>query len=90
VFFHRLAGGGEILRQLLDDVAVARPVEIGDDDLLGIGLGVGTALAHHAGRPQAEQLVLARRRLELQVLVVLELLLEGFLALVERGHGRSG
>jgi len=90
VLFRRLAGGGEVLHQLVQDIVVARLLEVGQDDFLGIGLGVGAALAHQAGGPQAEQLVLARGRLELQVLVVLELLLEGFFALVERGHGRSG
>src|SRR5262249_31704879 len=38
------------------------------------------------GSPQTEQLVAPRRRLESQLLVVRELLLETFLALVECGH----
>src|SRR5262249_52909320 len=37
-------------------------------------------------RPQAEHLVAARGRLELELLVDRELFLETFLALVERGH----
>ena len=89
VVFHRLARGGEVPLQLVNDVVVAWLLEGGQDDFLGIGLGVGAALAQQAGGPQAEQLVLARARLELQVLVVLELVLLGFYALDERGHGRS-
>src|SRR5262249_42568932 len=89
VVFHRLAGCSEVAHQPVHDVRLARLLELGQDDFLGVGLGVSPGLADQARRPQAQHLVLARRDLELKLLVVLELLLEGLLALVERGHGRS-
>ena len=62
-------------------------LQIGNDDLLGVGLGVGPGLAQLLGGPKAQQLVAAGVRLEAQLLVMRELLLEGILALVERAHG---
>ena len=38
-------------------------------------------------QPKAEQLVTSNLDLELQFLVVLELVLEGFFAVIEGGHG---
>ena len=66
----RLAGGGEVVHQRVDDVVLARLLEVGHHDVARIGLGVGARLAHQAGRPQAQHLVLAGARLELQLHVV--------------------
>jgi hypothetical protein len=57
--------------------------------VLGVGVGVGAALAQLFGRPQAEHLVAAGLRLEQELLVMREFLLEAFLALVESAHARS-
>src|SRR3979411_456211 len=81
---HLDALGVEILADLGEDVVV---LDLGDDDLLGIGGGVGSGEAELFGGPQAQQAVAARRRLELEIFVVSELLLEAFFALVECGHG---
>ena len=66
----RLSGGGEVVHQGVDDVVLARLLEVGHHDVARIGLGVGARLAHQAGRPQAQHLVLAGARLELQLHVV--------------------
>ena len=52
-------------------------LEIGQNDALGIGFGIGAGLAQPLGRPEPEELVAAGRRLEAQLLVMGELLLEG-------------
>src|SRR5690242_19404865 len=70
----------------MDHVMVAGLLEIRHDDVARIVLGLRAALAHQAGGPQAQQLVLARPGLELQLEIVLELVLKGLLALVERRH----
>src|SRR5262249_45225513 len=56
------------------------------DDRLGIGLGLGAGEPELLRRPQAEELVATGVCLESQLLVDGELLLEAFLALVERSH----
>lgn len=84
-----LALGREVLQNLVQDVVVAGFLEIGGHHLLGIGVGGIARDAELLGSPQAEQLVPAGFRLELQLLVEGELLLETFLALVELVHGRS-
>ena len=79
--------GIEIMANLAEHVVVPGFLEVRDDDLLGIGLGLGRRKSELARRPQSEQLVATSIRLEPQLLVMGELLLEAFLALVERGHG---
>ena len=78
--------GVEILAHLAEDVVVAGFLEVGHHDFLGIGVRVGALEAELLGGPKPEQLVAPGRRLELQLLVMRELLLETFLTLVERGH----
>ena len=78
--------GGKILHDLVLDVLVAGFLEIGRDDFLGLGRGGIGRQAELLGCPQTEQLVPARRSLELLFLVEGEFLLETFLALVESGH----
>lgn len=51
----------EILADLAENVVVAGFLDIGEDDLAGIGFGVGPGLAELFGGPQAERLVAARR-----------------------------
>ncbi len=82
----RDALGVEVAANLAEDVIVAGFLEIGDDDLLGVGVGLRARHPELRRRPQAEQLVAARVRLEAQLFVMGELLLETFLAFVERGH----
>src|SRR4029079_18763763 len=77
------AFGLQVFCDLAQDVVVAGYLEVGQHDFLGIGFGVGAAFAENAGRPQPEHLVTAGHRLEAQLLVMRELLLEAFLALVE-------
>ena len=66
---------------------VPGPLEVGRDHGLGIGLGLGAALAELLGCPQAQRLVAARGRLEAQFLVMRELALEAFLAVLHLVHG---
>src|SRR5262249_23601488 len=82
------AFGVEILAQLSEHVVVPGLLDVGDRALLGVGFRGRPGYAELLGGPQAEQLVAAGVRLELELLVVRELLLEAFLALVERGHCR--
>src|SRR5260370_15575681 len=77
--------GIEILADFAEDV-VAASFHIRDHDLLGIGFRSRAGEPELLRRPQAKELVAARRRLELQLLVMGKLLLEAFLTLVERGH----
>ena len=56
------AGGVEIGADLAEHVLVAGLLEIGRDDRLGVGVGAVAGLAELLRRPQAEQLVAARRR----------------------------
>jgi hypothetical protein len=86
VLRHLDAAALEIGHDLVDHVLVAGLFEIGPDDALGIGLRLGARDAEQFRGPQAEQLVAPRRRFELQFLVVLELVLEGRLAIVETAH----
>src|SRR5438874_4565705 len=81
-----LSRRGEVVHQGVHHVVVARLLEVGHDDVAGISLGCGACLADQAGRPQPQHLVLARARFEFQLLVMLEFLLKGVLALVERRH----
>src|SRR5262249_1537388 len=60
--------------------------EIRHDDPLGIGVSLIAGEAELLRRPQTEELVATGVRLESQFLVEGELLLEAFLALVERSH----
>ena len=80
------AVGVEILADLAEDVVVAGLLEVGHHDLFGVGLGIGALAPELLGGPKPEQLVAPGRRLEFQLLVVRELLLETFFTLVERGH----
>src|SRR5712691_11391848 len=75
--------GVEILAQLVEH---AGALDVREHHLLGVGLGVGAGEAELLGGPQPGELVAPRGRLEPQLLVMRELLLEPFLALVERGH----
>ena len=61
-------------------------LEIGGDDFLGIGIGIRAGLPEKPGRPQAEELVPAGFRLEPELFVMRELVLECVLAVVESGH----
>src|SRR5258708_6971260 len=86
-----LPGGGEVVHQRMHHVVSARLLEVRHHDVAGVSLGCRARLAHQAGRPQPQHLVLARAGLELQFLVVLELVLESLFASVERRHlSRSG
>src|SRR5262244_4296581 len=78
--------GVEVLANLAEDVIVTDLLEIRHDDRLGIGVGLGAGEPELLRRPQAEVLVATGVRLESQFLVEDELLLEAFLALVERSH----
>src|SRR5665647_419702 len=76
----------QILCNFTQNVVIAGLLEVGEHDLLGVSLGIGAAFAELAGGPEPQQLVAASHRLESQLLVMRELLLEAFLALVECGH----
>jgi hypothetical protein len=71
------------LGDLAQHVVVARFLEIGGDDFLGIGISRGTRDAHFAGRPQAQKLVPARVDLEARFLVMGEFRLGAFFACLE-------
>src|SRR5690242_9876658 len=88
VFAECDALGVKIGHDLFDD-ASPRAVDLRRDDIPGIGIGVATALAELFGNPEAEEPVAPRLRLELQLFVMDELLLESLLALVERRHGKG-
>src|SRR5262245_53854364 len=74
----------QILDELVRHVLVGAFLKIGEDDLFRIGFRVVSGFAQDSRRPQPQHLVPARRRLESECLVMRELLLEAFLALVER------
>src|ERR1700720_2939691 len=79
----------EILADLGDHRAIAALLEFGQDDGACIVLSFGAAQAELSRRPETKHLVAARSGLEPEFLVVRELLLEAFFALVEcRGHCR--
>ena len=78
--------GGEIGRHLATTRSPAC-LEIGGDDLLGIGVGGVAGHAELLRHPQPQQLVAAGLGLEFQLLVEREFLLETLFALVESGHG---
>src|SRR5262249_5510650 len=67
---------------------------VGEHHLARIGFGLGPGEPELFRRPGTEHAVAPCRRLELELLVVRELLLEAFLALVKGGHrdlsGRAG
>jgi len=46
VLLVRLTGRGEVVHQGVDDVVLARLLEVGHDDVARIVLGIGTGLAH--------------------------------------------
>jgi hypothetical protein len=83
-FLHALVV--EVLPDLSEYVVVPGLLEIGHDDVLGIGVGLGAGQAELLRRPPAEELVAAGVRLESELLVMGEPLLETFLALVESRH----
>src|SRR6516225_10629295 len=76
--------GVEILAQLREHAAALKG---GNHDLARISVGVGAFESELFRRPCSEHAVAPRGRLELELLVVRELPLEAFLALVEGGHG---
>ena len=80
------AGSVEILADLAENVLVAGFLEIGLDDLLGVGVRVRPGFPHEPGRPQAEQLVAARLGLEAKLGVMGEFLLKFVFAVVEGRH----
>ena len=84
------SGGGQVAEQLADHVLVARFLEIGLDDRLGIGIGFLGRQAHLLRRPLPQQPVAARGDAELHFLVTGELGLEGAFAVVEAGHAETG
>src|SRR5205085_7186716 len=80
------AGRDEVAEDLADHVFVAGFLEIGADDVFGIGLGLDVAEAHEAGRPAAEEAVAPRDYLELHRLIARIVGLECPLAVVESAH----
>src|SRR4028118_1420553 len=64
------AGGGEIAEYLADHVLVPRFLEVGPDDVLGIGFRLDRGQLHQAGSPVAEELVATGDDAELQFLVM--------------------
>ncbi len=77
----------EIAFQLPEDVIIAGFLEVGFDDLLGIGLrGIATQ-PQLFRRPKSKQLVTAGIRLLFQLFVIRELVLKTFFAIVECAHG---
>jgi hypothetical protein len=69
----------EVGQHLVDDIVIARSLEVRRDDGFGIGLCLLTGRkAQPRGRPQPEQPVAARRDPEPQFLVALELGFEPF------------
>src|SRR5690349_17243192 len=77
----------EIGQYLAQHVVIAGLLEVGHHHRLGVGVRIGTMLAELLGRPEAQHAVAARGGPKPQLLVMRELPLEAFLALVERGHG---
>src|SRR5882724_6580000 len=82
-------GGGQVAEQFADDILFARFLEIGADNVLGIGFGFGLGQAHQARRPFAEKAIAPRDNAELHFLVMGIFGLERALAIVESGHGAS-
>ncbi|CDX49753.1 hypothetical protein MPL3365_100204 [Mesorhizobium plurifarium] len=80
------AGGIEILADLAENIVVARFLDIGDHNFLGIGLGIGAGFAEFLGGPQAKRLVAARRGLEAKFLVEGEFALEALFAVFHAAH----
>src|ERR1700730_15583988 len=76
----------EITPDFLEDAAFACVIERGQDHLLGVGVGLRSRQSQFLRGPNAEHPVAPRSGLEPQLFVMRELLLESFLALVERGH----
>src|SRR5579863_824457 len=79
--------GRKVVHQLADDGRVAAFAKLGGDHVPGIGACGVARYSKLRSRPQPEQAIAAGLSLELLLLVERELLLEGFLALVECGHG---
>src|ERR1700719_880486 len=82
----RDALGVEVAADLVQHIVIARLLEIGHHHRFRVILRLGAAEAEFFRRPQTDELVAPRGRLELEFLIVRELLLEAFLALIERGH----
>src|ERR1043166_4631075 len=78
--------GVEILAQLREH---AGTLDRGEHHLAGVGIGVRAGKPELFRRPLTQHAVAPGGRLELELLVVREPLLEAFLALVEGGHGRT-
>src|SRR5262245_38795977 len=78
-----LAGGLQVTTHLVEHVFVAGLLEIRTDDVLGVGVGIGTGLAQLGRDPKAEQLVALGLDLEGLLLVKLVLPLEAFSAFGE-------
>src|SRR6185437_201209 len=74
---------GKIADDVLDLLVVAAAMEAERREIVGVGLGLRPRQADPLRRPQTQQLAPARAHLEGQLLIVLPLALEGFLAIVE-------
>src|SRR5581483_426000 len=70
----------------MDHIVIARRLEVGHHDVACIVFSSSAGLAHQTSRPQAQHLVLAGARLELQFHLVLELVFKGFFTFVETCH----
>src|SRR5690348_16832445 len=77
---------GKVPDDPVDDVAVARLLQIGRYDVARIGLRGLAGEAEALRRPEPQKLVAPRLGLEGELLVLLELALVAFLAFVEGGH----
>ena len=81
--------GGKIALQLVDHRDLAAFVELGRDGFPGVGDGFFARQSELCRHPQSDEAVATCQSLELQLLVHHKLLLKGFLALVEGGHGKG-
>jgi hypothetical protein len=83
----RNAFGVEILADFVRHVVIAGVLQVMHHDRKRVAVGFGAGKAELFRGPQTQHLVAPRGRLELEVLIVRELLFEGFFAPVECGHG---
>ena len=83
------AGAGQVAEDLADDVLVARFLEIGLDDFLGVGIGFLGREPHLVRRPASEQPVAPRGDAERGLLVHRVLAFLALLAVAEIGHGSA-
>ena len=77
---------GQVARQLADHILVARFLEIGLHDRLGVGVGFLGSQPHAFCGPFTEQPVAPRRDAELQLLIAGKLGLKGAFTIVESAH----